>query len=172
MRATVVRKHAHHCASLDGHLLYQIEETQEYTGGGASVAASRQSSIKSKMFSSFRRSKGVGDNSSDSIGGKTGSSRGSSSVLKKFKSKFDTNSRSYSMLRVGRKKDLPTVTSSHHLHAHLRIVAGTKILSFNDSDYLAQQGMLIFAIILIILKMLNLVQLITPIFTHDQLNQV
>ena len=137
-----MRKQAHHCASIDD--LYRIDETQEYNGSVTSVAASRQSSMKSKRFSSFRRSKGAGDNSSDSIGEKTGSSRGSSSVLQKFKSKFDTNSRSYSMSRVGRKKDLPTKSSSHHLHAHLRIIAGTKILSFNDSDYLGQQGMFVF----------------------------
>lgn len=54
---------------------------------------------------------------------------------------FDTDSRSYSMKRIGRKKKLPTNLKSHCIHAHLRIIAGAKILSFNDSDYLAQQGL-------------------------------
>ena len=57
----------------------------------------------------------------------------------------------YDMLQPGRQKDLPKkatdwkdlpnnpVSTSHNLYAHLRIMAGTKILSFNDSDFLAEQ---------------------------------
>ena len=66
---------------------------------------------------------------------------------------FSMNSRSYSMGKVGRKKDLPcpdmqsldqgntldSVKMSSKLFAHIRILAGTKIISFNDSPWLAEQ---------------------------------
>lgn len=46
-------------------------------------------------------------------------------------------SRSYNLSKVGVKKDLPWTFSS--LRAHLRISAGMKILSFNDSPWLIEQ---------------------------------
>lgn len=141
LRAIVVRRHAHHFASLDDHQLDRIDERHEYTENRASASvASRQSSSKrKKKLPSIRRSKGANDNNTSSIRGASTSSYSSTSVLQKYRNIFDGYSRSYSMIKVGRKKDLPTNESSHHLHAHLRIIAGAKILSFNDSDYLAQQ---------------------------------
>jgi len=67
---------------------------------------------------------------------------------------YTVNSRSYSMNKVGRKKDLPCpemktlfdypnsldgTAMESNLFAHIRILAGTKILSFNDSPFLAEQ---------------------------------
>jgi hypothetical protein len=143
LRVTVAPKQAHHCASLDDHQLHTIDEKQEYSRSIVSTGASHKSSRKKKKFSSFRRSKVGSEKSVGSIGSVTASSLGSTSVMQKFKGIFDSSSKSYSMLKVGRKKDLPTKSPVHHLHAHLRIIAGAKILSFNDSDYLAQQGKLV-----------------------------
>lgn len=141
-----MRKHGHHFASLDDYQLYSIDENQTHSGSGVSVT-SRQYSPSKKKRLSFRRSKSSksierdSDNSLiSSEGGGTASSYGSSTIMQKYRSKFDSNSKSYSMIKVGRKKDLPTNSPSHHLHAHLRIIAGAKVFSFNDSDYLAQQG--------------------------------
>ena len=65
---------------------------------------------------------------------------------------FGRYSRSYKMLKVGRTKKLPCpaahaqiygemnkVKMSSKLYAHIRILAGTKILSFSDSPWLAEQ---------------------------------
>ncbi|KAL7554677.1 hypothetical protein ACHAWF_018946 [Thalassiosira exigua] len=59
------------------------------------------------------------------------------------------NARGYDMLTVGAQTDLPCPSSkesafekrlkSSHLFAHTRIVAGTKILSFSDSSWYADQ---------------------------------
>lgn len=68
--------------------------------------------------------------------------------LKRF---FTEGHQKYDMLKPGRQKNLPKKLikewkdlqigqlSSHHLHAHLRIMGGTKILSFSDSDFLARE---------------------------------
>ena len=55
---------------------------------------------------------------------------------------FGSKSRSYKSSTVGCKKDLPCLVSGNTtsaLKAHLRISAGTKILSFNDSSWLINQ---------------------------------
>lgn len=143
LRAAVVRKNAHHFSSIDDYQLYRIDEKWDYSenvaaASNASIVSHQPFSSRKKKLPSIRRSKDACDNTNSS-GGAATSSYGTSTVLQKYKSVFDSHSRSYSMIKVGRKKDLPTLTSSHHLHAHLRIIAGAKILSFNDSDYLAQQ---------------------------------
>ncbi|KAL7543622.1 LOW QUALITY PROTEIN: hypothetical protein ACHAXR_013206 [Thalassiosira sp. AJA248-18] len=65
------------------------------------------------------------------------------------KAVFTVHSRSYGMTKVGKQKDLPCPsaresesgqwTMSSNLFAHTRIVAGSKILSFSDSAWLANQ---------------------------------
>eukprot|EP01082_Thalassiosira_pseudonana_P015658 g14534.t1 g14534 contig9:2076053-2079490(+) len=55
---------------------------------------------------------------------------------------FGYRSRSFALSKVGRKKNLPCPSNqvaSHHLFAHLRILAGTKILSFSDDTWLSDQ---------------------------------
>lgn len=55
---------------------------------------------------------------------------------------FGLKSRSYSMTTVGRKRSLPCPISEKTystLNVHLRISAGTKVLSFNDSPWLIEQ---------------------------------
>ena len=59
------------------------------------------------------------------------------------------NARVYNLLKIGRNKDLPcpspkdpemkNMTMKSHLVSHSRIVAGTKILSFSDSTWIADQ---------------------------------
>ena len=89
LRATVVRKEAHHFASLGDHQLARIDEGQEYDGSLTDVGVSAQSSPK-KKFSSFR-SKGKPGVNTGSVGSVSKLSRGSSgissssSVLQKFK---------------------------------------------------------------------------------------
>lgn len=66
------------------------------------------------------------------------------------KAVFGRGSRSYNLSKVGRQKDLPCPSAkeaesgkkssrSSNLVAHTRIAAGTKILSFSDSTWLAEQ---------------------------------
>lgn len=64
------------------------------------------------------------------------------------KAVFTMNSRSYGMKKTGRQRDLPCPSPkenepghymSSNLFAHIRIVAGTKTLSFSDSTWLADQ---------------------------------
>ena len=51
---------------------------------------------------------------------------------------FGAMSRGYNLSKFGNKKDLPSRYSS--LKVHLRISAGTKILTFNDSSWLTDQA--------------------------------
>ena len=73
---------------------------------------------------------------------------GSSSIISTNTSKFGVPmerrrlfgamSRGYNLSKFGNKKDLPSTFSS--LKVHLRISAGTKILTFNDSSWLNDQA--------------------------------
>ena len=87
LRATVVRKEAHHFASLGDHQLARIDEGREYAGSLTDVGVSAQSSPK-KKFSSLR-SKGKPGVNTGSLGSVSvlsrSSSGSSSSVLQKFK---------------------------------------------------------------------------------------
>jgi hypothetical protein len=64
----------------------------------------------------------------------------------KFRRFFTAGYKRYSMSKPGRQKDLPVkaakewrLGSTLSMSVHLRIMGGTKILSFSDSDWLAQQ---------------------------------
>jgi hypothetical protein len=55
---------------------------------------------------------------------------------------FGIHSRVYAMKNAGRQSTLPHSTPDDYrfiIHTHLRISAGTKILSFNDSDYVIDE---------------------------------
>lgn len=74
------------------------------------------------------------------------SSRGSKISMSQIsldrKGLFSSKSRSYKLSTVGCKKDLPCPVqgkTTSTLKTHLRISAGTKILSFNDSSWLINQ---------------------------------
>jgi hypothetical protein len=147
LRATVIRRDLFHWASFDDrHLRHKIQK-QEQTGSvtTASIAFednSFQSPFQTKSIATLRQAK-IQD-STKSVGATTVSTFNPPSVVRKRSKIFGASSRSYSMSKVGRKKGLPCPTmksssSSHYLHVHLRILAGAKILSFNDSDFLAQQ---------------------------------
>eukprot|EP00804_Cyclotella_cryptica_P012787 CCRYP_010547-RA/>CCRYP_010547-RA protein AED:0.05 eAED:0.05 QI:183/0.85/0.81/1/0.76/0.63/22/985/2990 len=61
----------------------------------------------------------------------------------KFRRFFTGGYKRYSMSKPGRQQDLPAKSSKERrfgsLCVHLRIMGGTKILSFSDSDWLAKQ---------------------------------
>lgn len=86
LRATVVRKEAHHFASLGDHQLARIDEGREYAGSLTDVGVSASS--PKKKFSSLR-SKGKPGVNTGSLGSVSvlsrSSSGSSSSVLQKFK---------------------------------------------------------------------------------------
>jgi hypothetical protein len=140
LNASVIRRDVLHWASLDDYHLYHVNDKLGQSGSAttASVAFDENSSPRRKKFMSPRRTKS--DDSLSSVGATSVSSSPSVSFVQRRT--FGSSSRSYNLARVGRKKDLPcpsTKSTSHHLYAHLRIIAGAKILSFNDSDFLAQQ---------------------------------
>lgn len=53
---------------------------------------------------------------------------------------FGAMSRGYNLSKFGNKKDLPGARTFSSLKVHLRISAGTKILTFNDSSWLIDQS--------------------------------